>query len=146
MLDGARQLLAEGYYDLNGNFSNGVKNNYNFKIIFKDYYLKLFEYLIDDIIDNTQGSLSGNFDIQKIDGKPNFNGKLNIKEGSLKINYLGTTYLIELSPLLLNNTMIDATGVTLKNQSAIPARFREASYMADLKTLALMQGSVQTDF
>ncbi|MDZ4709505.1 MAG: translocation/assembly module TamB domain-containing protein [Saprospiraceae bacterium] len=116
MLDGARQLLAEGYYDLNGNFSNGVKNNYNFKIIFKDYYLKLFEYLIDDIIDNTQGSLSGSFDIQKIDGKPNFNGKLNIKDGSLKINYLGTNYLIGNQPITLNNTMIDATGVTLKDE------------------------------
>lgn len=116
MLDGARQLLAEGFYDLNGNFSNGVKNNYNFKIIFKDYYLKLFEYLIDDIIDNTQGSISGTFDIQKLEGKPNFNGKLTIKDGSLKINYLGTTYLIGNQPIVLNNTMIDASGVTLKDE------------------------------
>lgn len=116
MIDGARQLLAEGFLDVNGHFSNGIRNNYQFKIIFKDYHLKLFEYLIDDIIDNTKGSLSGSFDIQKIDGKPNFNGKLNIKDGSLKINYLGTTYLIGNQPIVLNNSMIDASGVTLKDE------------------------------
>ncbi|MEO5583152.1 MAG: translocation/assembly module TamB domain-containing protein [Saprospiraceae bacterium] len=116
MLDGTKQLLGQGFYDINGTFSKGIKNNYQFKFVFKDYPLRLFEFLIDDIVDNTIGNIQGNLEISKLNDKPNFSGKITIKEGGLKVNYLGTTYRIGTQPILITNSMIDVSGVQLKDE------------------------------
>ncbi len=116
LLDGSRQLMGEGYFDPRGKYSNDVKNNYQFKILFKDFPLKLFEFMIDDIVDQTRGNIVGTFEINKVGGKPDFKGRLNIGDGSLKINYLGTSFQIGNQPVIITNNLIDATGVSLKDE------------------------------
>ncbi len=116
LLDGNNQLMGEGFYDVSGKFSGGNKNNYQFKFLFKDYPLRIFEFLIDDIIDNTQGTIIGSLLIKKINDKADFAGKIQIKNGSLKINYLGTNYQIGNQPVQISNGKIDATGVSLKDE------------------------------
>ena len=116
LLDGSRQLMGEGYFDPMGKNSNGVKNNYQFKILFKDFPLKLFEFMIDDIVDQTRGNIVGTFEINKVGGKPEFKGRLTIGDGSLKINYLGTSYQIGNQPVTITNTLIDASGVSLRDE------------------------------
>ena len=130
MLDGKRQLIGEGYYDKEGLLSNGVKNNYQFKVIFKDFPLKLFEFLIDDIVDNTQGNMQGRLDITKVDNKPNFDGDIQIRDGGLKVNYLNTTYSLGTQPVKINNNIINVAGIQLKDE---------------LGNLATLSGGIQHD-
>jgi hypothetical protein len=116
MLDGTRQLIGEGFYDINGKFSNGVKNNYQFKCLFKNYPLRLFEFLLDDVIDNTHGNIQGSLNVKRVNDKPDFSGRINITEGGLKVNYLNTVYNIGTQPIVISNSMIDVTGVQLKDE------------------------------
>lgn len=113
ILDQSRQLIGKGFYDITGKFSNGIKNNYQMKFVFKDYPLRLFEYLIDDIIDNTKGNIVGNFEINKTPAGPEFDGNIKIKNGGFKVNYLATNYIIGEQPIIINNKIIDATGVKI---------------------------------
>lgn len=116
MLDGTRQLIGEGFYDINGKFSNGIKNNYQFKCLFKDYPLRLFEFLLDDVIDNTHGNIQGSLNVRRVNDLPDFSGKINITEGGLKVNYLNTVYNIGTQPILISNSIIDVSGVQLKDE------------------------------
>ncbi|HNR06551.1 MAG TPA: translocation/assembly module TamB domain-containing protein [Saprospiraceae bacterium] len=116
LLDGSRQLMGEGFFDPSGKNSNGVKNNYQFKVLFKDFPLKLFEFMIDDIVDQTRGNIVGTFEINKVGGKPEFKGRVNIGDGSLKINYLGTSFQIGNQPVTITNNLIDASGVSLRDE------------------------------
>lgn len=147
ILDQNRQLLGQGFYDIAGNFSNGIKNNYQMKFIFKDYPLRLFEYLIDDIIDNTKGNIQGNFEIKKSPNGTDFNGAIRIKEGGFKVNYLNTSYTIGEQEVKITNSMIDATGVKiideLGNQATITGglphrRFKNFSVNASLTSPRLL--------
>lgn len=113
ILDQSRQLIGKGFFDISGKFSNGIKNNYQMKFVFKDYPLRLFEYLMDDIIDNTKGNIVGNFEINKTPEGPDFAGSIKIRNGGFKVNYLATNYTIGDQAITINNKMIDATGVKI---------------------------------
>lgn len=136
MLESSRQMLADGFYDISGKYS-GVKNNFDFKMIFKDYPLRLFEYLIDDVIDNTRGNIRGNFEIKKDHDLTDFSGKINITDGGFKVNYLNTNYTIGNETVLITNSKIDASGVKIYDEFKNPATLTGGILHQRLKNFSL---------
>ncbi len=116
IMDQNRQLLGQGFYDINGKFSNGIKNNYQMQFVFKDFPLRIFEYLMDEIVDNTKGNITGNLDIKYSPNGPDLNGKVQIRDGGFKVNYLGTTYSLGDQSVTVNNNIIDVSGVNIYDE------------------------------
>ena len=119
-----RQLLIEGYYnpiDLyiepgEVGFNTEVPNYLNLDFNLANFPLYMLEYLIQNGITDTQGSIDANF---KMKGKPNrlvMDGKAEVNDLGVTVDYLNTRYYADNQTLILRENMIDATGTHITDQ------------------------------
>ena len=119
-----RQLLIEGYYnpiDLyiepgSVGFNTEVPNYLNLDFNLSNFPLYMLEYLIQNGITDTQGSIDANF---KMKGKPNrlvMDGKAEVNDLGVTVDYLNTRYFADKQTLILRENMIDATGTYITDQ------------------------------
>ena len=119
-----RQLLIEGYYNPMDlyiepggiGFNTEVPNYLNLDFNLSNFPLYMLEYLIQNGITDTQGSIDANF---KMKGKPNrlvMDGKAEVNDLGVTIDYLNTRYFADKQTLILRENMIDATGTYITDE------------------------------
>jgi len=119
-----RQLLIDGYYnpiDLyiepgEVGFNTEVPNYLNLDFNLSNFPLYMLEYLIQNGITDTQGSIDANF---KMKGKPNrliMDGKAEVNDLGVTVDYLNTRYFADNQTLILRENMIDATGTYITDE------------------------------
>lgn len=96
--------------------SEGGKITIDTKLIFDNYPLNVAEAFILDGISNTGGYLQGDLELSGPLNELDINGKVNIIEGRVKIDFLGTTYRTSQYPVYLRNDIIDFSSVVLSDE------------------------------
>lgn len=113
-----QQLLAEGYFNpANLEVAPGdvalnkqVPNYLNFDVQLAEFPVSFLEYLIQNGISNTVGTLDADF---KMHGKLNrlvMDGRASVFDLGVTIDYLKTRYFAHNQTVVLRENMIDATG------------------------------------
>ncbi|WP_235294157.1 translocation/assembly module TamB domain-containing protein [Portibacter lacus] len=96
--------------DKNLNFSGAYtiadKNNKG-KLRINNYPLDLLEYIIDDGISETFGTVDASVSYDGPIGYPEISGKAEVKEGGSKIDYLGTRYKVGKNNIQFSDGYID---------------------------------------
>jgi hypothetical protein len=88
----------------------------NLKAIAKDLPLDIAEAFIKNGISNTEGTLSGELQVSGPTQNLDIAGLMNLNKGKVTIDYLGTTYFSDASPVYFYNDLIDFSNVILKDE------------------------------
>ncbi|NND05437.1 MAG: hypothetical protein HKN87_03570 [Saprospiraceae bacterium] len=86
--------------------TQGQASEYQFNVDIQNYPLKIAEYFIGHSISNTEGTVNATIELLKEDDKPAIYGPV-ILDGSLKIDYLGTTYSMDKQLVQASPTIFD---------------------------------------
>ncbi len=84
----------------------GQEPNYRFEVDINNYPLKISEYFIGHSISETSGTVNGTVALFREDKRPAIYGAV-VLDGSLKIDYLGTTYTMQHQTIDINPTLFD---------------------------------------
>ncbi len=97
--DNFDQLTIKGHIDPN------KKEDYlDLKVNFSGFELAILNVFMVDIAENIQGTIQGEIDLTGTLKKPEYQGSINLKDGGMKISYLGADYDILGSPEILIST------------------------------------------
>jgi hypothetical protein len=102
-------LLADGSFDLKQKSMFG-------DFVLNDYPLIFLEYLLDDAISKTTGSVNANLTVRGPVKEININGKGMVSGGATTVNFLGTRYSFDKQSFSLNNRGIVFTGIEINDE------------------------------
>jgi hypothetical protein len=88
----------------------------NLKAMAKDLPLDIAEAFIRNGISNTAGTLSGELGVKGPVQDLDISGLMHLNKGKVTIDYLGTTYSSDASPIYFYNDIIDFSNVILKDE------------------------------
>ena len=92
VIDSSKPLATEPI-SATGSFSpSAEKNNFNFNVVLKDIPVHALSPFLDSIMSNLKGQASGNIQLLGSTQFPFLKGDVDVKNGSLKIDYLNTRY------------------------------------------------------
>ena len=105
-----RQFEIDGQFFLNSEARKDTAQPlYKFDLQVADYPIAIAEYFIGHSISETTGSFDAQITLHDEDSKPALNGHV-ILDGSLKLDYLGTTYSMHRQTVEVNPQLFDFTG------------------------------------
>ncbi len=110
-----QNLYALGYLDLDSSYLNVDLN-------LEDYPLSFFEYIIEDGISETIGTTDIRAKVFGHLDDLSMSGQGLIKNGGVKVNYLGAFYRMEDQTVLIDEKFIDFNGVELIDEMGNTAR------------------------
>ena len=116
-------------FDLTGDFylpSNKreypVASLYHIDAIISDYPIAIAEYFIGHSISESQGTFDAQLTVDDDEGKPAMNGTV-VLDGSVKLDYLGTTYRMDGEAVSISPQLIDFSGTTFYDELGNAAAF-----------------------
>ncbi len=86
------------------------------KFSFDNYPLNVAEAFIRNGISNTAGYMQGDLELSGPLNRLDIDGKVNIIDGEVKIDFLGTTYSSSQYPVYLKNDIFDFSQIVLKDE------------------------------
>ncbi|HLP10651.1 MAG TPA: translocation/assembly module TamB domain-containing protein [Flavobacteriales bacterium] len=103
--------------DVKGNYYLDRKeNNFDYRILFKGTNLAFLNgFLPPDIVSNFQSLADGEIKLTGSPDEPQFNGKLKIHNGSIKVTMLNTSYFLENGEIEVMPDMIALNKLTIQD-------------------------------
>ncbi len=133
-----RLLTIDGYYlPPTVGKSKHDKNYFAQDIELTKYPLDIVSYFIPSGISGMEGEFNGKIKVFGTPLNPNIRGEVDISDGAVGIDYLGTTYYFDEATVSLDNEMIGASGETIRDKNGNIATLRGGIRHEKLKNLDL---------
>ncbi|MFN7117033.1 MAG: translocation/assembly module TamB domain-containing protein [Saprospiraceae bacterium] len=120
--DGTSRLTARGTYNLadlaEADLSRPValeqlSKYFDFQVGLQRFPLCILEEMVAGVFSQIEGEVDGEVRINGAGGKPNINGKVDIMNGMIAVDYLKTAYTFPKSEVKIGNYLFDASGTVL---------------------------------